>query len=351
MSAFKKLQQNVAKQAEKKARLAEQQKKEKEAERAVNARNMISSDAEHGIKFAQEKLGLGEGSLGRATKVSQIDTKRYEDLSKGMSAEELQANRDKAKEEINVSTQLQNRRLQAIQANQGIRGATAGSQQLGIMQQGEDRKADFERELFLRDREARIQGLNNLSTVQQYNQENQVEQERFNLGQAAQEKYDLSQSALSFAQLGLSERQAEKAREAQEKAAASAGGCFSGDTEVLMYNNEVKKIKDIKVGDITAKGGVVYNLFCGVNTQPAYLYDGVAITGNHAIFHEGKFQRINEIPGLDVSSKVKQIYNMSTVQHRIIVKGNTGLVECADFDECGNPDDLSAKERLDILNG
>lgn len=330
-----------------KERQAEEQKKASQPP----VTDQISSDAEKGIKFAQDKLGMGEGSLGRATKVSQIATDRYEDLSKGMSAEELQANRDKAKGEINLSTQLQNRRLQALQAQQGIRGATAGSQQLGIMQQGEDRKADFERELFLKDREARIQGLNNLSTVQQYNQENLVEQERFNLGQAAQEKYDLAQSALSFSQMGLSERQAEKAREAQEKAAASAGGCFSGDTKILMYNNEIKKIKDIKIGDITAKGGVVYNLFCGVNSSPAFIYDGAIITGNHALMHEGKFQRINEIPGLDTTTKINHIYNISTVQHRIIVKGDSGLIECADFDECNNPDDLSAKERLGILNG
>lgn len=177
-------------------------------QKAANQRELVETDTLAGMAFAREKLGMGEGSLGR------LDTSRLEDLSQGMSAEELQASRDKALENINRSTQTQNRQLQALQAQQGIRGATAGAQQLSILQGGEDRKADFERDLFLEDRNARIQGIKDLQQVQQ-----------FNLAQAAQEKYDIAKSGLTFAQMGISQAAGEKAQQANLAAAnAQSGG-------------------------------------------------------------------------------------------------------------------------------
>lgn len=316
-------------------------------------RQVMTEDGRRGKQFAQSELGLGEGSLGRAKRVAQVDTGRLQDLSQGLSAEELQATRDQAKGEINRSTQLQNRRLQALQSQQGIRGATAGAQQLGIMQQGEDRKADFERDLFLKDRDTRVQGVNNLLQAQQFNQQQLQEQERFNLAQAAQEKYDLAQAALSFTQMGINQRQAEKATQAQERAAASAGGgCFDGDTRILLYNNQVKKIKDLKLGDILKSGGTVYNLFCGVKGAPVYMYRGVAVSGTHAVKHGGEFTRIENIEGLDRVDKVPYVYNVSTTTHRIIaLSSDNEPIEFADFDECGATDVLSGQERLDVLNG
>jgi hypothetical protein len=327
-----------------------QGQKDADAAKAQATRDLISGDATAGIDFAKSKLGLGEGSLGRASTVSQIDETKFREMADGMDAGFLQASRDKAKEEINRSTQLQNRRLQALQSQQGIRGATAGSQQMSILQAGEKQKADFERDLFLKDREARIEGLQNLAEVQKYNQQQMVEQERFNLAQAAQEKYDLAQSGLAFSQLGLQERGSERAKEAQQAAAAASSGCFAEDTEVYMADGTTKPIAELKLGDRVMGGDVVYNYFVGVNSGEAYLYDGICVTGTHAVNHEGEFKRIEDIDELDTTTKVDVVFSVSTKNHKLIIKGDSGnRVEFADYDECYDVD-LSGEDRLKILN-
>lgn len=332
----------------------ERRKKEQQKIQTENAdlrSKLISADAQRGVDFAKDTLGLGEGTLGRATKTVNVDESRFQDLSQGLSAEELQGNRDKAKEEINRSTQLQNRRLQALQAQQGIRGGTAGAQQLSIMQQGEDRKANFERDLFLQDRNARMEGLANLTQVQMANQQAAREQERFNLQQAAQEKYDLAKAGMTFADMGVTERGAEKARQAQVASAeASAPRCFEPRARVVLKNGETKEIQYLKAGEELMGGGKVLRVMKYACAEPIYMVDGVKITGMHAIKDGDTWIRVKN-GGYKKAGFEPYVYNLVTEKHRVLIDTDITILECADYDETDLGDLISDDESLIMLRG
>lgn len=321
-------------------------KAENEAQMAKAAQtgNLQAADAQRGISFAKETLGFGEGTLGRLDSGAQQGiADRFRDLSQGMSAEELQANRDKAGEQINRSTQTMNRQLQGLQQRQGIRGATAASQQLGILSQGEDRKADFERDLFLKDRGARMEGLQNLrqaeADLQQIN--------KFNLAQAAQERYDLAQSGLSFMQMGQAERAAEKAAEAQRAAAAArSGGCFAPDTLIRMEDGTLKPICLITIGERLFLGGTVYSMLSFANGEDTYSFRDTLVTGSHAVLYEGKWKRVQDT-GVEKVARVPFVCSLSCENHRIVTEDEAIF---ADYDEVDNGSEFNNTESLRKLN-
>lgn len=319
--------------AELRQQLSNLQGEYNQVQASETSQSQIQSDAQAGVDFAINTLGLGEGSLGR------IDTSAYEDLTKGYDAEVLQAQRDQALAEINKSTQTQNRALQAIQQQQGVRGGTAAAQQLSILQSGEDSKADFERDLLINQQEVISDAVNNLTEVQQ-----------FNLSQAAQEKYDLAQAGLSYASLGLSERTGQAAADAQVAAAqaASSSSCFDPETVIPLANGTSKAIREVSVGDILLSGGIVTSKMEFLNMDTTFNYNGVKVTGKHAVLHDGTWMRVEDVPEIQEAEENIIVYNLVTTDHRILAMGDS-VVVFSDFYENDNMM-LSDEECIELLN-
>lgn len=178
-----------------------------------NSAERIGADFEKGAEFGRNLVP--EGSLGRLGDNADLQAvlQARRELSQGFSAPEFQARRDQASQSINQNTELARRRLAAAQARAGVRGATAGAQQLQVLGQGLDQQRQLDQNLLIQDRQARTEGLAGLERSASGIAE-------FDISQAAKERFSELQTGLAFGQLGAAERGANIAANASVQSAS-----------------------------------------------------------------------------------------------------------------------------------
>ena len=121
--------------------------------------------------------------------------------------------------------------------------------------------------------------------------------------------------------------------------------CFHPWTQIEMANGSVKPIWKIQVGDDT-RGGKVLATTRGVGTA-FYWYDGVLVTGKHAVKEDGKWVRIeNSAKGRLFKYLTEVVCNLVTDKHRIWSNG----IEFADEHENDNYENLNLEQSLEALN-
>lgn len=96
--------------------------------------------------------------------------------------------------------------------------------------------------------------------------------------------------------------------------------CFAPDTEILMLDGSYKKIKDLSVGDEVELGGKILLLEV-VESDDMYLYEGVEVAGNHAVFEDGKWVRVNKSVKGSALNKSAETYYIITENHVLATKG------------------------------
>lgn len=283
---------------------------------AAESRQLIAEDFAAGEVFGKDIIG--DKALGRLTggqTEADIVRQRRLDALQGFNAPELAAARDKATTQIDRASEGALRRLKASQAASGVRGATASTQQAGLLQDSVEQKANFERELLIQNRGEQKEALDALQTNVQ-----------FDLDAQSREKFAQLATGLGFAQIGSTERAAEASKQAQLAAARSSGGCFTGDTLIDTPQGPTP-IKDLQMGDLT-NGGFVYSVhvfYC----DGYHIYNGIKVGPAHAVLHEGKWQRIGDIEGLEFVEGAVVLYDIGTTDHRIFIEG----IEFADYHE------------------
>ena len=193
-------------------------------------------DMSAGKKLANEFISdgtLGRMQEGRSSEVSDLIAERrkaYEaSPTGGLQDEELQAYRDQAVGNINKTSETARRRLAGVQAQTGVRGATAATQQMSAINAGNAERTTFERDLFLKQRDALSQDrseqamrLTALESSVSAARSNEESTQKFNLEQIAKEKFGQISTALSFAGLGSADRGANAAISAQIQAAEAS---------------------------------------------------------------------------------------------------------------------------------
>lgn len=115
--------------------------------------------------------------------------------------------------------------------------------------------------------------------------------------------------------------------------------CFHPWTLIEMANGSLKSIWRIQVGDET-RGGKVLATTRGVGTK-FYWYNGVLVTGKHAVKEDGRWIRVETSPlAKEFEYLTEVVCNLVTEQHRIWANGNefadereTDLYESLDLDE------------------
>lgn len=244
-----------------------------------------------GAKFAEGLLGEeGLGRLGTDTEV-QDTLQRFKDISEqGLSRQEVEQERAAAFEGIDRSTQTSQRALQAALARAGVKGATAGQQLLQGELGGLQAKAGVERDLFLKSEQLKRTGLADYS-------QRLGDVKTFDLSQAASEKDIALQTGLAFAQMKSAKDIAAVQARAQESAARarSAAACFHEDTLVRMVTGGYKRISEISLGEETSMGDVLGTSKYLVDGSELVSVDGNIMTGNHILFHKGKYILAEEI--------------------------------------------------------
>ena len=248
----------------------------KRAQQSVQMAADVQSGTELGAKLigslgrADTKLGRVDENLGRVQEnqfstEQSADTKdilarRREALS-GVDSAAAMADRAKASEAFGASEETTRRRLSGIQANTGVRGDTAATQQAGALYQGLQARAGYERDLVIANTQLRANALNSYEQsvqsaeqaqnaartgniqLSQYNLGQQLQErnlqninlgqqlkerelEQFNLQQAARERFGAIGVGFGMASLGSAATSADKQAAATSAAAAaqSSGG-------------------------------------------------------------------------------------------------------------------------------
>ena len=188
-----------------------------EIERSINLPNEIEAGTERGKKLVgdlgradtklgrvNEKLGRVDTSLGRV-KEDQYSTEKSSDVQdilarrrdalSGVDSSAAMADRAKASEAFGVSEETTRRRLSGIQANTGVRGDTAATQQAGALYQGLQARSNYERDLVIANTQLRSQALNSYEqsvqsaeAAQNQARSSNIALSQYNLGQQLQER-------------------------------------------------------------------------------------------------------------------------------------------------------------------
>ncbi len=312
-------------------------------------RDTILGDVAAGQDFA--KSIIGNGSLGRIRDSQNVrdDNAQIRELRMkalgGLTGEEMQAERDQAKNNINRATQTQLRGLRGAQAASGVRGSSAVAQQAGILGEGANRQADFERDLMLQQRGVQQQALDSFAGNTQQRQASDRELNQFNLSQAANEKFAQLSTGFGFGQLGVTARAGEQAAAAQEKAAAASGGCFKPDTEIKMKDGSWMKIQDIKMLDHTV-GGIVSALSVHlIKGESIFDYQGDTFSGDHLVLVGDEFQRVKNLEDAKQHHQAMTVYNIAVTDHVIITRSGNLTSDMYEVDEYSMSD---AHARLEL---
>jgi hypothetical protein len=155
--------------------------------------------------------------------------------AKGMTSQEMQMMRGKARQSIAGQTQSNLRQIAAMQAQMGVRGGTAGAQQMQAMLAGQNAQAGMEQQLMMQQRAMQQQGLQGVNqAVGSYEgSSNALSQAQgqaytFDIGTAGQRLGMIAQGATGLAGMSSSERIAKVNADASVKAAKAQGGGGGG---------------------------------------------------------------------------------------------------------------------------
>lgn len=121
--------------------------------------------------------------------------------------------------------------------------------------------------------------------------------------------------------------------------------CFHPDTLVTMADGSLLPIHKIVVGDMT-KGGKVLATTRAIG-QDFYWYNGVVVTGKHAVRENGAWIRVEETKvGHKINLLMEVVCSLVTEKHRIYAHG----IEFADQYETDLYESLDMTESLAELN-
>jgi len=102
--------------------------------------------------------------------------------------------------------------------------------------------------------------------------------------------------------------------------------CFSGDAEVVLKDGIVKKMKDVKPGDILFDESYVTGVMKSTSANSEiYMLDGVLVTGNHLVYHPQKgWMQAHCHPSSILCDSFREpfIYCISTSNKIININGN-----------------------------
>lgn len=112
--------------------------------------------------------------------------------------------------------------------------------------------------------------------------------------------------------------------------------CFGADTKIKLNDGTVKPISELNAGEHLGDGcGQVQGMltFDGSNV-PLYSYQGVIVSGEHLVFEEGAWKRVEDSKvSVSVETKVATLFCPITTSHKVPVVGSHQTIMFADWEE------------------
>ena len=177
---------------------------------SAQKREAMLKDVSEGRKFGKEILGDGLGRLGEKQSMKDVLARRRQQMEEGIGAQEQEAFRSKLLKQMQAAEQKQGLALGSQLG--GARGAGAVAQMRSLQQAGLAKRADIETDLFLKQQQAKREGLSAFEKTA-------TEQEKFDIKQAAKEKGIEMAAGMGFGQMGSAERSAATSAQAAVTAA------------------------------------------------------------------------------------------------------------------------------------
>lgn len=123
--------------------------------------------------------------------------------------------------------------------------------------------------------------------------------------------------------------------------------CFAAESFFVMADNTTKAVEDIKLGDNMKGGGMVHSIRQSFVDEDVFSYDGVMVTGSHAVNEDGKWIRVGDSAKAKPVQFVGVVYSICNENHKMV--SNTGTL-FADEQETDDYEDLTIQESLQELN-
>jgi hypothetical protein len=203
---------------------AESKRLDQERYESLTAAEKAQREKDMAEGRARGEKEFGEGSLGRvdqerAAEVADLIEKRKARLS-GYTPEEMNAQRDQLNEGTNRDMATGLRALRSAQGAAGVRGGMAGAQAGRVVTEANNARSKTERDLYVNQIAERSRALDNLEKTVGAARTDELERQKFNIGQANKEKYGRLGTEFGYASLGSAERSAVMQRVVGERAAA-----------------------------------------------------------------------------------------------------------------------------------
>lgn len=168
---------------------------------ATWAKQQRQQDMAEGLAAGQKMFS--SGSLGRidansSQDVADIIAQRRQQMN-GFTPQEMNAYREEGVNNINQGLQTNLRQLRSVQGSNGIRGGMAAGQQAQLLRGAQQAQAQNERDLFLKNIDAKRTGLDKM-------EQSTMDREKFNIGQQNKEKFGQQATEFGYAGLGAAER-------------------------------------------------------------------------------------------------------------------------------------------------
>jgi hypothetical protein len=123
--------------------------------------------------------------------------------------------------------------------------------------------------------------------------------------------------------------------------------CFDPETRMEMKDGEIRQMKSIVLGDVLKDGGEVTSIRDAVvGDGTFFIYDGVKVTGSHAVKEDGVWIRVRDSKRSLPVADGGLIRCLGTTTHRLFIEG----IEFADEFETDLFGQITPEQSLEIMN-
>ena len=125
-------------------------------------------------------------------------------------------------------------------------------------------------------------------------------------------------------------------------------GCFAYGTQFKMADGALKEIQNIEVCDDMLEGGKVFMVIQGDGlSETWYSYNGIEVTGAHAVLEDGKWVRLEDAKQSIQIPKRKTFYTVHNINHRMVAHDDQMFL---DNEEVSWHDTNESEYVIDLLN-
>lgn len=229
----------------------------------------------------------------------------------------------------------------------GARERMAASSMRDLLAARQGARRDYNRDrlgILAQDEQNRIGQLQALTGMEMDRNRMSLQGREFDITNSLQERDSRRTADLDKWKQERQDWAAIKQSEAQKNA---GGGCFPKGTLIDMADGSKKTIEQVQVGDVVDSGGAVTKTIVGsAEGAEWYDYEGVIVTGDHAVFEKGHWIRVKDSEeSMLLDLEFERLYNLSTEEHEFVIND----VVFSDFDEVDDPT-LSDEECLSLKN-